>query len=265
MLPSRHIYCMQTFWQWLSQLRLCPLAETYFTFDPKEYNELFDKELQKVVDRVRDPAHRQALERMQGFNWVGYVAATVRNAGFRDQREVQERSHDVAVKLLVGGLFRDYDERRHGPMDLRFRRSVGNAVRNMAELERNRRHHLPTVPIDKEVEPASMTPDIDGNERVIKDFRRLVKRRLGQLGVAVLDVRLCGGETKSLVGRSDLGSPGRWTVKQVVQQLKELTREFAATLDDPGFARDIERAMGRESDTIEKRRTAMAARQAVGA
>ena len=56
---------------------------------------------------------------------MGYIAAAVRGAGFRDQREVQERAHDVAVKMLTGGLFRDYDERRHGPMDRRFRRLGG--------------------------------------------------------------------------------------------------------------------------------------------
>ena len=107
--PASHIYYMQTFWQWLSQLRLCPLDETYFTFDPREYNELFDKELEKVIARTSDAKHRQALESMRGFNWMGYVAASVRNAGCRDQREVQERIHDMAVKLLMGKLFQGYD------------------------------------------------------------------------------------------------------------------------------------------------------------
>ncbi|MGO9110088.1 MAG: hypothetical protein ACLP9L_12720 [Thermoguttaceae bacterium] len=251
---------MRTFWQWLANLQ-----ETYFSFDPKQYNELFDQELEKVIAKTRDPAHRQALERMQGFNWMGYIAASVRNSGCRDQREIQEKSHDVAVKLLVGGLFRDYDERRHGPMDRRFRNSVGNAIRNMVELERNRRHYLPTVPIDRAAEPGIMTGGNDSGEKVIRDFRRLVKRRLGQLGVAVFNLRLAGGETKSLVGRPDLGSPGRWGIKNAVKQLKELARDFAVAIGDPGFLRDIERAMGREEETITKRRTATAARQTAGA
>jgi hypothetical protein len=54
-------------------------------------------------------------------------------------------------------------------------------------------------------------------------------------------------------------------VKKVVQQVKELAREYAASLDDPGFLRDIERAMGREEETVAKRRTATVARQAVRA
>jgi hypothetical protein len=254
---------MQTFWQWLSQLRLCPLDETYFTFDPKEYNELFDKELEKVVTRTSDAKHRQALESMRGFGWVGYIAAAVRGAGYRDQREIQERTHDVTVKLLTGKLFRGFDEKTSGPMDLRFKNSVGNAIRNLVEKEKNRRHYLPTVPIDQEGEPSGMAGSNDSGEKVIRDFRRLVRRRLGQLGVAVLDMRLAGGETKSLVGCPALGSPGKWGVKRAVQQLKQLAGEYAAAVGDPGFLRDIERAMEREQETVAKRRTATAGRQKV--
>ena len=248
---------MQTFWQWLSRFRL---IETFFGLDPKQYDALFDAELQKVIARTQDPKHRQALEGMRGFGWVSYIAAAVRNSGWRDQREIQERSHDVAVKLLVGGLFRDYDETRHGPMDLRFKRSVGNAIRNMAELERNRRRLLPTVPIDRAAEPGSMTNDDGGSEKVINDFRNLVRKRLGGLGVAVLQVRLDGGEVKSLVGCKALGSPGKWKIKQVVQDIKELAREYATSLGDPELLRRIERAMAAEEETVAKRRTAMAAR-----
>jgi hypothetical protein len=253
---------MQTFWQWVANLRL---AETYYGLDPAEYNELFDKELEKAIQRTQDPAHRQALEGMRGFNWMGYVAAAVRHAGFHDQRDVQERSHEVAVKLLMGTLFRGFDERVSGPMDLRFKRSVGNAVRNMVELERNRSRLLHTVPIDQEVEPASVTSDNDGGERVIRDFRRLVRRRLGDIGVAVLDVRLAGGETQSLVGCPALGSPGKWGVKRAVQQIKQLVREYASSLGDPELLRRVERTMEAEEETVAKRRATTAARQAVTA
>lgn len=251
---------MQTFWHWLANLQ-----ETFYSFNPQEYNRLFDEKLEKVIAKTRDPAHRQALERMRGFGWMGYIAASVRNSGCRDQREVQERAHDIVVKLITGGLFRDYDERRHGPMDRRFRNSVGNAIRNMVEKERNRRRFLPTVPIDQAAEPSGTTSGNDGGEKVIRDFRRLVKRRLGELGAAVLNARLAGGETKSLVGSPALGSPGRWGIKRTVQEIKELAREYAAALGDPGFMRDIERAMGRAEETVAKRLTSTAARQTVGA
>jgi hypothetical protein len=256
---------MHTFWQWLSQLRLRPLDETYVTFDAPQYNQLFDQELEKVIGRVQDPTHREALEGMLGFNWIGYIGASVRHSGFRDYRDGQERIHDIATKLLMGKLFTGFDERSSGPMDRRFKTSVGNAIRNMAELERNRRRLLPTVPIDQGCEPGRITGDDDGGEKVIQDFRRLVRRRLGELGTAVLNVRLAGGETKSLVGSPVLGSPGKWGIKRTVQQIKQLSREYAMSLGDPGFVRDIERAMGREEETIAKRQTATVARQTVKA
>ena len=64
---------------------------------------------------------------------------SLRNAGYRDQREVAGATHDIVVKMLTGGLFRDYDERQHGPFDLRFKRAAANAIRNMVEKDRNRR------------------------------------------------------------------------------------------------------------------------------
>ena len=199
---------------------------------------------------------------MRGFNWLAYIASSVRRAGFQDQREVQERTHDIVVKLLTGKLFRGFDEQRSGPMDLRFKRSVGNAIRNIVEKEKNRRRYLPAVslrPGGVTDLPARLPPE--GDEKVVRDFRSLVRRRLGDLGVAVLDVRLAGGETKSLVDRPALGSPGKWVVKQAVQEIKALAREFAASLGDPELLRRIERAMAAESDTVQKRRAAMVARQ----
>jgi hypothetical protein len=85
-----HIYCMQTFWQWLWQLRLCPLDETYFTFDPAEYNQLFDKELEKVITRTSNAKHCQALESMRGFNWMGCQLKRGRIPRFGElQRDLQ--------------------------------------------------------------------------------------------------------------------------------------------------------------------------------
>ena len=151
---------MRTFYEYLADLgllsRLC-LLETYFSFNPAQYNELFEAELEKLS--ASSPEHREALERMRGFNWVGYIAKTVRNAGYRDQREVQERTHDIVVKLITGGLFSDYDEQHHGPLDLRFKRAVANAIKNIVEKERNRRRSLPSVPIGQEFEPGAITVD----------------------------------------------------------------------------------------------------------
>ena len=101
---------MRTFYEFLSDIDLrsrLGLLETYFTFDAGQYNQLFHDQLAKLSASL--PSHREALERMQGFNWVGYIARSLRNAGYRDQREVQEKTHDIVVKLLTGGLFTDYD------------------------------------------------------------------------------------------------------------------------------------------------------------
>jgi len=171
---------------------------------------------------------------MLGFNWIRYIGASVRPSGFREYRDDQERIHDIATNLLMGKLFTGFDERSSGTMDRRFKASVGNAIRNMAELERNRRRLLPTVPIDQECEPGRITGDDDGGEKVIQDFRRLVKRRLGDIGIAVLNVRLAGGETKSLVGGSVLGSPGKWGIKRAVQQIKQLHGSMLSVLGIPG-------------------------------
>ena len=99
------------------------------------------------------------------------------------------------------------------------------------------------------------------DERVIDDFRQLVRNRLGHLGTAVLDARLAGEETKNLVGRQDLGNPGRWVLKNVVSQIKALASEFAQRLGDPAFVRDILRAMERETTTVQKRLNTAAARK----
>jgi hypothetical protein len=258
---------MITFYEYLDLISRLRLIETYYSFDPAEYNQLFDDELGKLS--ASSPEHREALERMRGFNWVGYIAKSVRNAGYRDQREVAERTHDIVVKMLVGGLFKDYDEQQHGPLDLRFKRSVANAIRNMVEKDRNRRRSLPSVGIDQEFRPGGVgvddlrdrPADDGGEEKVIDDFRQFVRSRLGELAIAVLDARLQGQETKSLVGREDLGSPGRYVVKRVVGQVKSLAREYAQRRDDPAFLRDIERAFQREEATVQRRLATGMARQ----
>ncbi len=69
--------------QGLSLFRL--LDENYVTFDPTAYNHLFDEELEKVIARTSDAKHRETLERMRGFNWLAYIAASVQAAGFRER------------------------------------------------------------------------------------------------------------------------------------------------------------------------------------
>ena len=183
----------------------------------------------------------------------------------------EERTHEVVTTLLMGRLFRGYDERQHGPMDRRFKCAVANSIRNLVAKERTRRRYLPSVSIGQEFEPGGVTAEElparlpTDDKKVIEDFRNLLRKRLGDLAVAVLDARLSGEETKSLVGNPSLGSPGKWVIKRLVCQVKALARDFATSLDDPELLRRIEKAMVGEEATVAKRQAATAARQAVGA
>lgn len=255
---------MRTFTEWLCHadiLARLTLIETHYSFDPEEYNRLFGEELEKLLQRVTDPTHRAALESMRHFDWIAYIAASVRGSGVRDQRGVQDEAHDVASRLLTGTLFRGYDQTKSGPMPQRFKVAVANAIRNVRSKEFNRRKYLPSVPITNEFEPGAVANDEllarlswRGEDReVIENFRRLVRERLGELALAVLDARLSGQETQSLVGVEELGRPDKNRIKKVVQQIKSLARSYAETTGDPGFVRDVDRAMGRERATIDRR------------
>ena len=221
-------------------------------FDPAAYDALFNKELDAIVPTLRNPKERERLASLRGMNWTNYIAACLRNAGFREQGDLEERIHDVVVRLLVspGGLFRDYDQDRHGPLDLRFKRSVANAVKNIAEKERNRRKYLPSGMRAEDV-PAYSKPSHD--PALVERFRAMLQARAGDLAVAILDARLEGRQTKSIVGLPELNRPGRFVVKRTVQQIKTLAREFAQTLDDPGFLERVERLMDAEAGTIARR------------
>ena len=96
---------------------------------------------------------------------------------------------------------------------------------------------------------------------MIEGFRSLLKNRLGDLALAVFDLRMAGGETKSLVGSPSVGSPSQYEIKRVVGEVKVLAREFAQRRGDPALVRDVQRAMEREGATVEKRLATGAARQ----
>ena len=250
---------MKTFYEYLSALALLSrlrLVETYFTFDPAQYNQLFDDELHKLS--ASSPEHRDALERMRHFNWIGYIAKSLRNAGYRDQREVAEATHDIVVKLLMGGCSGITTSGgmvlwtcgSNGPWRTRSKtwpRRTGTGDDSCPPFPSTR------ILGGRDDLPDRMRMTTEDDERLIDDFRRLVGQRLGKLGRAVLDARMDGEEMKSLVGREDLGSPGRFQVKAIVQKVKALAREYAQRLGDSGFLRDVERAFEREEETVQKR------------
>ena len=230
-------------------------------FDHAAYGRLFDDQLAMLLPTLHDAEAKERLTSLRGNGWTNYIAAVLRHAGFR-QGDLEERIHDVVVKLLVapGGLFSNYDQRRHGALDLRFKRSVSNAVKNIVALERTRRKYLPVSGTGVEDLPGVPVPN--HAPTLIEQFRKLLQAQVGDLAVAIFDARLEGRQTKGIVGLPELGRPGRFVVKRAVQEIKNLAREFAQQLGDPDFLRQLERLMDAESKTIARRTATTRRRQA---
>jgi hypothetical protein len=246
---------MHTFLEHIQYLRLfnrLQFLETFYPIDSKAYDALFEVELDVLIARIMDPIQRKELEGVKGFGWTNYIAKSVRNSGVSDARELDERTHEIASKLLLGGLFSNFDPTKHGPLGRRFMTSVRNAIQNQVQKEKNRRRYLSSVPIHQEIGDTSTGSNKD-NENLIEEFRQLVLNRLGHLELAVLDLRLAGDETKSLVGSEEFGEPTSYRVKQAVIAIKQLAQEFARQQGDDGFWQQIQRAMDAERETLEKR------------
>ena len=86
----------------------------------------------------------------------------------------------MASKLLMGTLFRGFDERTSEFLP-RFKVSCANALRNVVEKlteqkaeSANRRHHR--------VRACGTVIPVHDDEQMIEDFRKLLQSRLGDLG-----------------------------------------------------------------------------------
>ena len=196
---------------------------------------------------------------LQGFDWAAYILNSLKRAGIKDDDAQQDDFHRTVVRLLVnpGKLFAGWEPGRHGPLDRRFKAATWNAIRNIVEKRRNRRKWMvnadPAAIAERTPERASQSHEI------IDVFRRLVKKRLGNLAAEILDQRLAGGQTNKLVG---IGTTSAFYVKQNVQAIKELADRFAAKIGDNNFADMVSRAMAAEAAMIEKRKKSLAARSA---
>jgi hypothetical protein len=92
-----------TFNKWLTnRLRLLEVSEL---FDRRAYNELFFRELDRLIIRG-DPELESKLMSAKGFDYVGYISMSLRNAGFQDA-DIDPWTHQIVVQLLVepGNLF----------------------------------------------------------------------------------------------------------------------------------------------------------------
>ena len=226
------------------------------THDKGAYNALFNQQLEDLLRRVEDRDQRKQLEAMLGFDWMGAIQTSLRRSGFG--QEADELAHDLVVKLLVspGKLFANWNGQ---PMEARFRASVRNAIASIIEKRQTRRRLLPSVPIQPGFDPAvAYMGDPPQQTLLIQDFIDFLRKRLGDLAVRVFLHRLHGRETKELFDDPGLGRPTRHRVKQMVKEIKDAARDFAARSGDPAFVNMVQRAMSREAETVGKRRKAVA-------
>jgi len=253
---------MALFFDWMTfrdtatllRLRLLEAADY---FNPSDYNQIFDGQLEKFIHRLPDGEARQQATAMKGFDWANYIVRSLQQSGFKDD-DIQEHFHAIAIKLLVepGRLFRGWESERHGPLDRRFRRSVWNAIRNAQEKTRNRRKWMTVV------DPNVMAGQFVGRQPysdVVDQCRSLVAQRLGKLALEILDQKLAGEDANKMVGKAEFGMASAYYIKREVQAIKRLAQQFAAQSGDPAFLRLVTQAFDAEAATVAKRQ---AARQA---
>lgn len=251
------------FTEWLAHrdiAALLQLLEGADYFSPQSYNSAFVAGLDDLLGRIDDPAAREQIEAMKGFDFGSYIARSLARAGFVGD-SLQEHFHALVVRLLLkpGKLFRGWNPERHGPLDRRLE----------CHLERDSQHSR------KGTQPSKM----DDEHRSRRDGRPIRRKaasffRLGgpvqtpccrpawPLGRCYSRLEIGRKRGQRHGGTCQFGSPSVYAIKREVQEIKKLAHEFAIQHDDPGFLNAVERGMAGEARTVAKRQQAMAARQA---
>ena len=239
-----HTYMWKAFNNWLTGRtddpeHLLRLLEVSELLNRRAYNDIFVREIDRLITQIDDPEMESKLANSRGIDWVGYVARSLRNAGFQTA-DIDPLTHEIVVRLLVqpGALFRKWNGQ---PIDARFKLAVRNAVLNLVEIRRSRRRFA-----SAEAVPEIAARSSPNDESAIEEFRTLVRERLGELALSILDVRLEGGDVKSLAGS---GGPSSYRIKQIVQAIKALAAEFG----DEDFRAMVEKAMAGERETARRR------------
>jgi hypothetical protein len=217
-------------------------------FDHDGFNDVFRRQLADRLPRVSDARRRAGLEAIRAFDFVAYILAALRNAGFGDQREREEAAHDVIVQLLVspGQLFAGYGD-TSGPMEARFRISVQNGIRNLLRGQRRRQRSSRAVSIGHGVEelPAHAIParrhDDDPNDETLTAFRAFLADELGEDAVTLLDRRLDGVSLRQLVGDPAFSRSSAWALRRLMATVRDAALEFARRQGDDEFLAAIER------------------------
>ena len=215
------------------------VVEVSELFPRASYNELFQREVDRLLATTSDEEARQHLEEFRRIDVVGYLDRSLRRAGFHPN-ELDPIVQDLVVKLLMGSFFRGW---KGQSLVGRFKLSTTNFIRSLAVRTGNRRKRYADLPADP--------PDRESSDQeVIYDFRNFLRLRFGEVAVRVLDHRLEGdADTKDLIGQPGLESS--YKLKQAVMQIKSAVRLWAS--NDPILLKRIERLLSEEKRTQERR------------
>jgi DNA-directed RNA polymerase specialized sigma24 family protein len=236
-------------------LDLLDLLEVSDQFPRGEFNALFRQQLARRAAQVGTEEAQEQLMQLHDFDFVAYLARSLRNAGVQDA-DIDPSVHDLIVRLLVNGrLFPGWDGR--SPLIARFKVAVRNAILNQVAKRHTRRRRIPAVSIGKEagmVSPDEIAgPKQVGGHGMIEAFRQFLRQRHGEAILHVFDHRLSGGEVRELVG-PEMTS---YAVKEAVKLIKAAAVSFAA--DDPELADMIDQAFRSEAETVARRFSAKSA------
>jgi hypothetical protein len=235
--------------------------------NPAAYNSLFRSELEALLPRITDLRRRHSLEKMKDFDWSGYILAGLRNAGFTDQRDREERAHEIITNLLVtpGKLFHGYDPDESGPMEARFKLAVTyeiQAMRKRRAKDAGRASRMLSIGGDHELATmsADRIPDrranlaYDNDTNLIAGFRRFVQQKAGDDVLAVLDRKLDGFSARQLYDEPAFQSLGKFGIEKVMNKIQGLANEYAKLRNNDQLLSFINKVMQEKEARQQKRR-----------
>lgn len=211
-------------------------------FDRAAFNDVFRRQLDALLPRVTDDRRRASLERVRDVDFVGYILASLRNAGLGDDRDREEAAHDVVVQLLVrpGQLFAGYDPDRSGPMQARFALSVRNAVLNVLR-SRRRREPLNRAVGGTGVEAVPDRRRVEDGDVLIA-FMRYLKAEVGDDAVKLLTVKMEDDlSQRDVIRHPAFKEMGEWRVRRLMARIRDAARAFAELQDDDAVLAAINR------------------------
>jgi hypothetical protein len=216
-------------------------------FDHAGFNALFRRQLAELLPRVHDAGRRAGLDALRDFDFVAYILAALRNAGFGDPHEREQAAHDLIVQLLVspGQLFAGYTG-SSGPLEARFRLSVQNGIRNLLRSRRRRERAFRAIGIGSGADDVSADaiPDHRSEEtddEMMTAFRDYLAEELGQDAVTLLDRRLDGASLRQLVGDTAFRRSSAWALRRLMANVRDAALAFARRHGDDEFLAAVER------------------------